>query len=151
MIQFMDQKETIKALSELVQVDIDAVHAYDRALKEVDDEIIQSRLNEFQKEHRDHIRVIFEQIRAAGGQPPAFSQDFKGYVIEAFAALRSFTGMEGALQALQTTEEITNRYYSDIVSKKAPDAVKDILRKHYTEERIHLDYIRSNLEALTAR
>ena len=48
-------------------MDIDAVHAYDRALKEVDDEIIQSRLNEFQKQHRDHIRVIFEQIRAAGG------------------------------------------------------------------------------------
>jgi hypothetical protein len=147
----MDKKETIKALSELVQVDIDAVHAYDRALKEVDDKIIQSRLIEFQKEHRNHIRVLFEQIRAAGEQPPAFSQDFKGYVIEAFAALRSFTGMKGALQALQTTEEITHRYYGNWVSKKAPDTVKEILRKHFTEEKIHLDYIKSNLEALSAR
>lgn len=145
------EKEFIQALLELVQVDIDAVHSYERAVREVDDPIIRDRLAEFQKEHHDHIRILFEQIRSSGVQPPAFSQDFKGYVIEAFTALRSFTGMKGALQALKTTEEITNRYYGDIVSKKMPSSVKDILRKHFREEKIHLDYIRSNLEALSSR
>lgn len=147
----MKEKEIIQALSELVQVDIDAVHSYKRAVKEVDDRIIRDRLTAFQKEHHEHIRVLFEQIRDLGGQPPAYSQDFKGYVIEAFAVLRSFSGMKGALKALKTTEEITNRYYADMVSRKVPASAKEILRTHFTEEKIHLDYIRSNLEALASR
>ena len=56
--------------------------------------------------------------------------------------------MKGALKALKTVEEITNRHYGEAVSKDAPPALKEILRKHFTDEKIHLDYIDSNLEAL---
>jgi hypothetical protein len=58
-------------------------------------------------------------------------QVVKGYVIEAFAILRTTAGgmKEGALKALRTTEEITNRYYGQIVSKDVPSALKDLLLK----------------------
>jgi hypothetical protein len=57
-------------------------------------------------------------------------QVVKGYVIEAFAILRTTAGgMKGALKALRTTEEITNRYYGQIVSKDVPSALKDLLLK----------------------
>ena len=83
-----------------------------------------------------------------GGTPPETKKDFKGYVIEAFTALRGFTGEKGALKAMRTLEEITNRHFDDAVSKDVPPAVKEILRKHVTDERIHLDYIDRNLEAI---
>ena len=124
----MNKKNLIEAILNLVQLDIDAVHAYDQALKEIDDPIIKDRLLKFQEEHRNHIGGLSKHIEELGGQPPAYSKDFKGYVIEAFAAIRSFTGLTGALKAMKTTEEITNRYYS--------------------EEKVHLDYIISNLKAL---
>ena len=123
------------------------MHAHDRALGETPDGIICSRLTEFRDNHRQHISVLSDQIRALGGKAPKLSRDFKGYVIEAFTALRTVTGMKGALKALKTTEEITNRYYGQVVSKDVPPDLKEILRKHFSDEKIHLDYINSNLQA----
>ena len=145
----MNDKNLIEAMSNLVQLDIDAVHAYDQAVKEIDDTIIRDRLLKFQDEHRNHISGLSKQIANLGGQPPERSQDLKGYVIEAFAAIRSFTGLKGALNAMKTMEEITNRYYGEVVSWEAPSEVKELLRTYFSEEKIHLDYISNNLQALT--
>ena len=138
----------IEALSNLVQLDIDAVHAYDQALKEIDDPIIKDRLLKFQDEHRNHISGLSKQIEELGGQPPEYSRDIKGYVIEAFTAIRSFTGLKGALAVMKTTEEITNRHYGEVVSWQAPSAVKEVMRTYFSEEKVHLDYITSNLQVL---
>jgi len=143
-----NEKDLIKAMSNLVQLDIDAVTAYDQAIKEIDDPIIRERLLNFQDDHRKHISGLSEEIRKLGKQPPEGSMDFKGYVIEAFAAIRSFTGLKGALKSMKTTEEITNRYYSEVVSWEAPDAIKERLRSYFSEEKIHLDYITANLKVL---
>jgi uncharacterized protein (TIGR02284 family) len=140
--------ELVKALSNLVQLDIDTVHAYDQAVKEIDDPIIKERLLRFQDEHRSHISGLSEEIRKLGKQPPEESMDFKGYVLEAFAAIRSFTGLKGALKSMKTTEEVTNRYYSEVVSWEAPDTIKELLRSYFSEEKIHLDYITANLKVL---
>ena len=144
----MNEKNLTEALSNLVQLDIDAVYAYDQALKEIDDPIIKDRLLKFQDDHRNHISGLSKHIQALGGQPPEYSQDIKGYVIEAFAAIRSFTGLKGALAAMKTTEEIANRYYGEVVSWEAPSAVKEVLRTYFSEEKVHLNYITSNLQAL---
>jgi rubrerythrin len=143
-----NEKDLIKAMSNLVQLDIDAVHAYDQAIKEIDDPIIKERLLTFQEDHRNHIRTLSEQIKILGGRPPVESQDFKGYVIEAFAAIRSFTGLKGALKSVKTAEEITNRYYAEVVSWKAPPEVKENLRTYFSDEKIHLEYITSNLKTI---
>jgi uncharacterized protein (TIGR02284 family) len=144
----MNDKNLIAALSNLVQLDIDAVHAYNQAIKEIDDPIMRDRLLKFQEDHRNHVSVLSKQITDLGGQPPEQSKDFKGYVIEAFAVIRSFTGMKGALNAVKLAEEITNRYYGEVVSWEAPSEVKEVLRKYFSEEKIHLDYIQSNLQAM---
>ena len=144
----MNENNLIEALSNLVQLDIDAVHAYDQALKEIDDPVIKDRLLKFQDDHRNHISGLSTQIEKLGGQPPEYSKDIKGYVIEAFAAIRSFTGLKGALAAMKTTEEITNRYYGEVVSWQTPSAVKEVMRTYFSEEKVHLDYITSNLKTL---
>ena len=144
----MKDKDLIEAMSNLVQLDIDAVYAYDQAVKEIDDAIIRHRLLKFQDEHRQHIHGLSEQIENLGGQVPERSQDLKGYVIEAFSAIRSFTGLKGALSAMKTTEEITNRYYGEVVSWEAPPDVKEALRTYFSEEKIHLYYITNNLQAI---
>ena len=144
----MNERNLIEALSNLVQLDIDAVHAYDQALKEIDDPIIKDRLFKFQDDHRNHISGLSKEIVNLGGNPPEQSKDFKGYVIEAFTAIRSFTGLKGALKAMKTMEEITNRHYGEVVSWEAPSELKEVLRKYFSEEKIHLDYLTSNLQAL---
>jgi uncharacterized protein (TIGR02284 family) len=145
----MTDNDFIQTLSNLVQLDIDAVHAYSQALKEIDDPIIKDRLRKFQDDHHDHISGLSEHIEKLGGQAPSRSQDFKGYVIEAFAAIRSFTGQKGALKALKSTEEITNRYYGEVVSSSASADTKEMLRAYFSDEKVHLEYITSNLKALS--
>lgn len=75
-------------------------------------------------------------------------KELKGYVIEAFAVLRTAVGMKSALKALKTAETIACRYYGQIVSKETPSALKDRLRKHFSDKKIHLEYINNNLKVL---
>jgi hypothetical protein len=135
-------------MSNLVRLEIDAVHASGQVVKEVDDPIIKERRLKFQEAHRYHISGLVKHIENLSGQPPERSQDFKGYVIEAFAAIRSYTGLKDALKAMRTTEDITNRYYGEVVSWEAPSEVKESLRTYFSEEKIHLDCIISNLQTM---
>ena len=110
-----NKKELIKALSNLAQLDIDAVHAYDQAIKEIGDPIIKERLVQFQKEHRNHISGLSRQIKDLGGQPPEKSKDFKGYVIEAIAAIRSFTDLKScAVPSVENKNEVKNSWIRKI-------------------------------------
>ena len=144
----MKKDKTIDELEQLAQADIDAVHTYDRVLDEINDDIIRSRLDEFRKQHVDHIVALSEEIRSMGGQPPELTKDFKGYAIEAFAAIGAAVGMKSALKALEAAERITLSYYDEMVSSKVSPSMKDLLRKHFTDEKIHLEYLENNLKAL---
>jgi hypothetical protein len=62
--------------------------------------------------------------------------------------IRSLTGLKGALKAMKTMEEITNRHYGEVVSWEAPSELKEVLRTYFSEEKIHLDYLTSNLQAM---
>lgn len=140
----MKVEETIEALQKLIQVDIDTIHAYNQAIDAITDRVILARILKFRNHHETHVRQLANEIRKLGDEPPAFKKDFKGYVVEAFTALGTITGMNGALKALRLTEEITNRYYGEAVSLKLPPPVKKIIRQHFTDEKIHLAYINSN-------
>ena len=144
----MENNELIRELRQLAQVDIDTVHTYNKVLDEISDEIVRARLTEFRDNHIKHITDLAAEIRSLGGKPPELTKDFKGYVIEAFAALSTAVGMKGAMKALKAAEKINYDHYGDIVSKNAPSSLKELLRKHFTDEKIHLDYIDSNLKAL---
>jgi hypothetical protein len=144
----METDNLIKELQELVQVDIDAVHTYNRVLDEISDEIVHSRLTTFRDNHINHINTLSDEIRSLGGEPPGLTMDFKGYVIEAFAVLRIVTGMKSALKALKIAELITCQYYGQSVSKDVPSALKELIRKHFSDEKIHLEYIDNNLKVL---
>jgi uncharacterized protein (TIGR02284 family) len=144
----MNTKELIGVLQELVQVDIDTVHSYNRVLDEIADDVVRSRLKAFRDTHLNHIAALSDEIRSLGGEAPKLTRDFKGYVIEAFTALRTAAGMKSALKALKTNEKITNHYYGETVSKEIPSALKELLREHFSDEKIHLDYITNNLKVL---
>jgi rubrerythrin len=145
----METQELIEMLKEAAQADVDAVHTYNRVLDHIADEVVRSRLMSFRDNHLEHIDAVSAGIRSLGGTPPPPTMDFKGRLVEAVAIVRTATGsLKSALRALSAAEEIANRRYAGIVSKKVPADVKDLLRKHYSDEKIHLDYITENLKVL---
>ncbi|MGI5864900.1 MAG: ferritin-like domain-containing protein [Myxococcales bacterium] len=134
----METKEIFKELNSLTQLDIDAIHAYDEALEHIDVMTIKDQLTQFRDDHHRHVRELSDVIRQLGGQPPSFTKDFKGYLIQGMTSARSATGTEGAIKAMKANEELTNRYYSKAVNMDFPDDIKVLIQRNYRDEQRHL-------------
>jgi hypothetical protein len=57
-------------------------------------------------------------------------------------------GIKGTLKALLTVDEFADRHYADMVSKSVPSNFKVLLRRHFSDEKNHVEYICNNLQAL---
>src|SRR3954469_11923479 len=94
-------KETLKMadsnkeLNDLIHLDIDAIRAYEHAIKACEHEVVASRLREFKGDHERHVRDLSDCVRRLGGEP-ANKPDVKGFFIEGFTAVTSL-GTHSAL------------------------------------------------------
>lgn len=57
----MDREEILDQLEKLIKLDVDATHAYDQAIKNMDQSIVRDKLLSFQGDHRRHIDVLSER------------------------------------------------------------------------------------------
>ena len=143
----MNEKEIADKLSSLVQLDIDAIHAYDQAIDKIDVPSIHEQLRQFRDDHHRHVTDLSAAIRQLGGTPPDFSPDFKGYFIQGFTSLRSMTGTEGALKAMRTNEQLTNRTYEEASSWSLSPSIHALIEQNYADEKRHIMYIDQAIES----
>lgn len=146
----MNKHEILDILYELCQLDIDAVSAYDQALKHISDSSVYAQIANFQHDHIQHIEHLNILIAKYEGTPLKKQQDLKGYLIESYTALRSITGLNGALKAMETNEIVTNRQYLKMLEENPmlPMDVQELLAKNYGDEKHHLAFIRKTLSRL---
>jgi uncharacterized protein (TIGR02284 family) len=135
---------TVSTLNDLIQLDIDAVHAYRQAIDACEVAEVRDNLTAFLGDHERHIAELGGVVRALGGQPPA-GKDLKGFVIEGFTAIAS-RGDRSALSAMRGNEEITTRRYDAARRAKVPGDVLQIIEKNYADEVRHLDWIKRALD-----
>jgi rubrerythrin len=143
----MEQKEILKKLQSLVQLDIDAMRAYEQALKSIDVREVHDRIHDFYLDHERHVRTLSAVIVSYGEKAPEWKSDVKGFFISSFTAIRSSTGTEGALKAMRSNEKLTNSTYEAAEEWDMPENLMTIIREHLTDERRHLSYIESALAA----
>lgn len=142
----MDDKEIIEKLSSLCQLDIDAFHAYGRALEHIEAAMLRDQIAKFQSDHERHVTDLSALISRLGGQPPEFSRDFKGFLLEGFTALRSMTGTEGAMKSLKSAEEMTNKRYGDARSWDMPLDIISLIQSNFEDEQRHLHYVEQSID-----
>lgn len=140
-------EKIISVLNDLIQLDIDAVHAYGQAIDNVEESVVRGRLLEFQNDHERHIRELGQAVLDQGGTPIEHKRDFKGFLIEGMTAIRSATGTKGALKAMRTNEVLTNRQYDKALEEALPPRVRDLVMRNRDDERRHLQYIDSCLSS----
>src|SRR5919198_4895882 len=97
-----DTADLINRLEKLIQLDIDAVGAYEQAIEAIDILEVRDRLAEFRDDHERHVAELSAALRRMGGEPPRRSPDMKGFLIEGYTAVRSSMGSAGALRAMKT-------------------------------------------------
>ncbi len=142
----MDTQTVIERLESLMQLDHNAVSAYDQAIERVDVPAVREKLEEFKADHERHIVDLDTLIRRLGGTPKEISRDVKGSLIEGFTALRSITGTEGSLKAMKSNEQLTNRQYDDALSLELPDEVREVVERNRDDERRHLAFIEASID-----
>lgn len=143
----MENKELCKELCDLIQLDIDAVVAYETAIREVDVIGIREQLEAFKQDHERHISQLSAVVHQFGEKAPERKPDFKGFLIQGFTAIRSATGIEGTLKAMKSNEELTNRTYQKALSLDLPHDVMSIVQRNYADEQRHLRAIEGWLHA----
>ncbi|GFO65276.1 ferritin-like domain-containing protein [Geomonas paludis] len=137
----MERTEMIDRLNDLIQLDVDAVEAYEQAIKHIGYKDIAKRFSEYQDDHRNHITNLTALVQQMGGTPTKPTPDLKGYLIEGFTALMSLTGAKQALEAMKGNEKVTNRKYQEAVAQPFPEEVMEVLRTNLSQEQWHLSYI----------
>jgi len=99
------ENDVIKMLKDLCQLDIDAIFSYEQALEKIDDQKIYHEIESFRQDHLRHVNDLNTMLEKLGETPLNITKDFKGFLIEGFTALRSITGTEGALHAMEGNEK----------------------------------------------
>jgi rubrerythrin len=141
--------EVVERLNDLLQLDYDAIKAYDQAIEHSDDLDAREDLEDFRLDHERHITDLGTVIVDLGGVPESEGRDLKGVLIEGLTALRSVTGTLGALRAMRMNEKLTNRTYEKALEHSLPLAVREVVRQNLQDERRHLAGIRAHIERIS--
>ena len=147
----MTRDEILNQLEKLIQLDVDATHAYDQAIKNVDEQVIKDKLLLFQGDHRRHIDLLSAKVLELGGTPPELTSDFKGFFISGFTALRSLTGTKGALEAMETNEKLTTSKYQDAAKLIWPTDISSLIQSNLADEQRHLAFVREAIGTIASK
>jgi hypothetical protein len=142
----MTDREISDALTELVQLDTDAVLAYDRAIEAIGDGWIATELARFKLDHQRHILELSKALLDRNVRPPEAKPDLKGTILGSVTGLRARLGTEQALRAMRPNEELTTSTYARMLAKPFPDDILEIVRRNYGDEQRHLAWIEKAID-----
>lgn len=141
--------EVLDGLNDLLQLDHDAVGAYDIAIEKLDDRDHADQIAGFRRDHERHIRELNTLIAELGGTPknePHATGPFK----EALQSLGGLAGDKGVLMAWRTNELQVRTKYDSYASKAMfwPDNVKRIVDQNALDEERHYRWVADVLQTM---
>jgi hypothetical protein len=137
----MTELEIAEELSSLVQLDLDAVAAYDQAIGAIGAGAIGTELARFKLDHLRHVVDLSRLLLDRGHKPPEAKPDLKGTILGSVTGLRARLGTEQALLAMRPNEELTTSTYARALAKPFPEDVLEVVRRSYADEQRHLAWI----------
>lgn len=137
--------KTIDVINGQIQLDLDAITAYEDAISACDSQEITAELALFRGDHERHVRNLSEMVRLLGGEPTT-NTDLKGVFIHGFTKLTSRSD-RSALLAMRANEELTNRSYKAALERDLPDDVRALFERNLADEQRHLAWIKDAIAA----
>jgi uncharacterized protein (TIGR02284 family) len=139
------QANFIDAIKQLVELDYDAIEAYQTAIEKLENRNYKDKMSEFKQDHERHISELSEFIRRCGNHPPTSADYTKGLLVKGKVVLASMIGDSNILNAMLSNEEDTNTAYERMVGRahesSDPD-IRNILQKGLEDERKHRDWLK---------
>ena len=140
----LDPSHVCGKLNDLIMLDYDAIKAYQAAIDRISVPSIKAELESFRKDHERHVQNLSHEVRKLGGTP-AQRRDLKGPFLQGFTAIMAMMGVEEALRAMKTNEQLTNRTYAHALNEVLPEDCRVVVEANYQDEQRHLAYVEAAL------
>jgi rubrerythrin len=141
--------DIIDGLNDLLQLDHDAIGAYDVAIEKLADRDHANQILGFRRDHERHIQELNELIAALGGaarNQPHLTGPFK----QALQSLGAIGGDKGVLSAFRQNElQVRSKY--ELYAAKAnhwPQNVKRSIDRNALDEERHYRWVADALQAM---
>lgn len=136
----------VAELNDLLQLDHDAVQAYNVAIENLESENLRSTLLEFREDHERHIAELTNLIREHGGIPLELAHLPTGLFKLAVQKVGAMGGDREILLAFKANErQVRDRYHAARVGSHPPE-VAAVLDRNAADEDKHYDWV---VEALS--
>ncbi|MDB4962870.1 MAG: hypothetical protein JWP01_2869 [Myxococcales bacterium] len=140
-------EDIIDDLEDLMQLDRDAVKAYEIALDKVSDRAVREDLLMFKLDHERHVDDLARIVVRLGGEPEDRG-NLRGLLSETLAVIRGSRGTLGALKAIRMSEKLTNTMYAKTLEEPLTIDAREVVEANRDDERRHLVAIKGHLARL---
>lgn len=138
-------------LLHLIELDFDAISAYEAALERLESPLYQGLMRRFLLEHQRHVQELSQVIRDMGGRPPT-GADAKGILTTGRVVIGHLAGDVGILSAMRTNEEDPCTAYARAAARlDVPPPLRSTLARFLTDERNHRATLVETLEQAPCR
>lgn len=138
------QSDLVRALQDLIELDYDAVEAYEAAINRIDNGEYKAKLNEFKEDHRRHIREIGMVLKNHNQDVPSGPSLGKQWLTKGKVVLGNIVGDSGIISAMRSNEIDTNTAYERMVKRSDLwEDIVEILRHGYEDEKRHKAWLDS--------
>lgn len=128
-------------LKHLIEIDYDAIDAYDATLARLKSEPYRRQLSEFRADHLRHVEELSAVLRESGQKPPK-GPDIKRVLTHGKVVLAGLMGDRALLFAMLSNEGDSHLAYQRAThNDAAPARVKELLRSNLADERRHREWL----------
>jgi uncharacterized protein (TIGR02284 family) len=147
MATFVGMRGDVKTiLFELIELEFDAVAAYDAAVTRLKDGEAKAALVGFRDDHERHVKEVGEQLQLLGGEPPK-GPDAKRVLTEGKVVIAGLIGDRAILRAMKTNEDDTNKAYDRMTARQDLNAdLLALMKRNLEDERRHRAWIEDRLK-----
>lgn len=149
MVTMVGLESNFKALvHDLIELDYDAIRAYEAAVERLEDESFKEKMREFLMDHRRHVEELSTLLQGLGEEIPD-GPDSKQYLTKGKVIIADLFGDKVILMAMKTNEEDTNTAYERALEHEdLPEYARDTIARGLADERRHRAWLEQTIQAL---
>lgn len=145
MIDTTDTEAIVAKLNKLIELDYDAIAAYQQAVERLDNVEFCETLAIFKNDHHRHVEVLGTLVKTLQGTPPT-GGDAKRLLTQGKVMLAELTGDKAILKAMRSNEEQTNKAYAEALEEFADSSeIQATLRRNFDDEKKHKAWMENAL------
>ncbi len=137
--------DVVDMLNDLIQLDYDAIQAYEAAIGRIDNSEHQRQLTAFRDDHRRHTEELGRVVSEYGAEP-ATGASMKQVLTVGKVAFADMMGDRAVLQAMKTNEDDTNTAYERAAGRSdLPPSAVPVIQAALGDERRHRDWLEKTI------